>query len=660
MLLGAPTAYWAIVAGLIGPRPRLLLDRRGLALAVGRLAREPALALHHAARAPSTPLELVPVLSWVALRGRCRGCGAGVSWRYPAIELASGALAAGRDRRLRPDLGGPRGRPARASPWCPVVVIDLEHRLIPDVIVLPGRVALALAVAIAADPARWWVSVAAAARRVRASSTSSGSSTPAGMGRGDANLALLLGAVLGASVVPALFVAFALGAALGVALLARFGVARPEDGRALRSLPRGRRPGRRCGSALDDRVVRRETRLTTALLPPPALPDTDVTTMSTVVALDIGSSSIAGVELKTARERVTLAKAAVEPLPPGLVHDGEIVRPEELAAEIKRFWRTARFSGKRVRLGVANQRVVVRTIELPALDDDRERRAAVEFEAAEQIPIPPDQTVVDSQPVLRFSQRGRRPRAPRRRRRPPGHGRGPRRDGAPGRPPARSGIDLEAFAILRALLPPPLVIDEGSSDTPAVAVCHVGAEVTNMIVAVDRRCHFTRLVGFGGSHLTKAVSERTGLPAEEAEAVKTACGLLGEPLDGWDADTVAEVRHALALGARPLVREISRSLDYYRSQSFARPIGSLVISGGTSLCTGIDRYLQQGLGIPVELGDPGGQLDDSGDLTPDLGRPRGRGPRPGARRAGAVMKAVNLLPQTQRRTPGFAGMRRPR
>ncbi len=125
--------------------------------------------------------------------------------------------------------------------------------------------------------------------------------------------------------------------------------------------------------------------------------------MSTVVALDIGSSAIAGVELKTARERVTLTKAAVEPLPPGLVHDGEIVRPDELAGEIRRFWRSARFAGKRVRLGVANQRVVVRTIELPALDDERERRAAVEFEAAEQIPIPPDQTVVDSQPVLRFA-----------------------------------------------------------------------------------------------------------------------------------------------------------------------------------------------------------------------------------------------------------------
>jgi type IV pilus assembly protein PilM len=339
--------------------------------------------------------------------------------------------------------------------------------------------------------------------------------------------------------------------------------------------------------------------------------------MSTVVALDIGSSAIAGVELKTARERVTLAKAAVEPLPPGLVHDGEIVRPDELAAEIKRLWKTARFSGKRVRLGVANQRVVVRTIELPALDDERERRAAVEFEAAEQIPIPPDQTVVDSQPVLRFSNdagdRERHVVVAAHRDMVEGLVATVRQAGL-----QPTGIDLEAFAILRALLPPPMVIDEGSADTQAQAVCHVGAEVTNMIVAVDRRCHFTRLVGFGGSHLTKAVSERTGLPPDEAEAVKTACGLLGEPMEGWDPDTVAEVRHALALGARPLVREVSRSLEYYRSQSFARPIERVVLSGGTALCAGIDRYLTQGLGLPVEVGDPRLRLDDDGGLDPGL------------------------------------------
>jgi leader peptidase (prepilin peptidase) / N-methyltransferase len=104
----------------------------------------------------------------------------------------------------------------------PVVVIDLRHRLIPDVIVLPAA-ALGLVAAVAADPPRWWVAVAGAA----------GAAGfllllwllhPAGMGLGDVKLALLLGGVLGASVIPALAIAFAAGSALGIVLLARFGV----------------------------------------------------------------------------------------------------------------------------------------------------------------------------------------------------------------------------------------------------------------------------------------------------------------------------------------------------------------------------------------------------------------------------------------------------
>ncbi|MCC6832936.1 MAG: type IV pilus assembly protein PilM [Thermoleophilia bacterium] len=339
--------------------------------------------------------------------------------------------------------------------------------------------------------------------------------------------------------------------------------------------------------------------------------------MSTVVALDMGSSAIAGVELRTGREKVSLTKAAVEPIPPGLLHDGEVQQPGELAAELKRFWKAARFSGRRVRLGVANQRVVVRVIDLPALDDERERRAAVEFEAAEHIPIPPDQSVVDFQPIMRYEGDS-----------------GPRERivvvaahremidqlvsvvrGAGLQP---VGIDLEAFALLRALQAPPSVLDEGSPDTQAQAVVHVGAEVTHVIVSVDRNCHFTRMIGFGGEQLTRAVEQRTGLPREEAEAVKLACGLLGRPLDGWDADTVAEVRHALALGARPLVREVARSLDYYRSQPFSRSIGGIILSGGTSLCAGIDRYLQQGVGMRVTVGNPLGQVDDAGGVSPEV------------------------------------------
>ena len=141
-------------------------------------------------------------------------------WRYPAIELASGALAAGAILTFGPTWAGLAAALLGVA-LVPVTVIDLQHRLIPSIVVFPAA-ALGLGAAILADSDRWWVYLAAAAgafaffeilRFVH----------PGGMGDGDGNLALLLGAVLGASIVPALFVAFALGAILGVALLARFG-----------------------------------------------------------------------------------------------------------------------------------------------------------------------------------------------------------------------------------------------------------------------------------------------------------------------------------------------------------------------------------------------------------------------------------------------------
>ncbi len=219
MLLGAPTAYWATIAGLFGlalgsfatvvasrwPAEQSLVSPRSHCTTCDRTL---------------TPRELVPVLSWVLQRGRCRGCGERISWRYPVIEAASGILAAAAIVGFGPTWEGLAAALLGVA-LVPVVVVDLEHRLIPSVIVFPAF-ALGLAASIAADPGDWWVVVAAAAGAF-AFLYLLWLLYPAGMGRGDANLALLLGAVLGASVLPALFVAFALGATLGVVMLARFG-----------------------------------------------------------------------------------------------------------------------------------------------------------------------------------------------------------------------------------------------------------------------------------------------------------------------------------------------------------------------------------------------------------------------------------------------------
>ena len=214
-----PSGLWAAWAGVLGlaagsfftvavyrwPREQSLVRPRSHCTACGRTLR---------------PLELVPVLSWLLQRGRCRGCGTAISWRYPAIELASGAVACAAALTFGPTLRGLAAL-VLVLTLVPVVVIDLEHKLIPDVIVLPAA-AVGLGLAVAAGPERWWVPVTAALGAALFLLLLS-LIYPGGMGLGDVKLALVLGAVLGASVVPALAVAFAAGALLGAVLLVRLG-----------------------------------------------------------------------------------------------------------------------------------------------------------------------------------------------------------------------------------------------------------------------------------------------------------------------------------------------------------------------------------------------------------------------------------------------------
>lgn len=169
---------------------------------------------------PLAAWELIPVVSWVALRGRCHGCGGRIGVQAPLVELGCG-LAAGGAVLIRGVGWDALALAVLGVVLIPVVVIDLRHHLIPDLLVLPAT-AVALVAAVLADPARWWVPVLGAA----------GAAGfllllwivhPGGMGLGDVKLAALIGAVLGVLAIPALFLAFAAGAALGVVLLARLG-----------------------------------------------------------------------------------------------------------------------------------------------------------------------------------------------------------------------------------------------------------------------------------------------------------------------------------------------------------------------------------------------------------------------------------------------------
>ena len=169
---------------------------------------------------PVHAYDNVPVLSWLLLRGRCRSCAARISPRYPLVELVTAllfvavVLVKGADRHVWLGL-------AFVALLVPVALIDLEHRIIPNRLLLPGAmVGVALLVAFDSDRlAEHLIAAAAAGGFLLAAALA----YPRGMGMGDVKLAAVMGLYLGSSVVPAMLTALIAGTLVGAAVIARKG-----------------------------------------------------------------------------------------------------------------------------------------------------------------------------------------------------------------------------------------------------------------------------------------------------------------------------------------------------------------------------------------------------------------------------------------------------
>lgn len=160
----------------------------------------------------------VPLLSYALLRGRCRHCQARIPLVYPAVELVTALLLAGCVFAF-----GLTAKAAIAAFFCAVLVavsaIDLEHRIIPNRIVLPAAIVVLVA-ATARDLSPEW---ALAALGASGFLFAAALAYPAGMGMGDVKLALLMGAALGRTVSVALMVGMVCALVPGIVLLARHG-----------------------------------------------------------------------------------------------------------------------------------------------------------------------------------------------------------------------------------------------------------------------------------------------------------------------------------------------------------------------------------------------------------------------------------------------------
>jgi type IV pilus assembly protein PilM len=323
------------------------------------------------------------------------------------------------------------------------------------------------------------------------------------------------------------------------------------------------------------------------------------------VGLKLGASRInaARVSVNGSAEVVQLASS---PLPQGLIAGGEVRQVEPLGEALKDFFKRHKLPKRNVRIGLANNRIGVRTIEISGIEDPKQLANAVRFRAQEALPIPIDEAVLDFQ-VLSET---------------------PAADGVP--PSARvllvvayrdligayveatklagirlAGVDLEAFALLRALTTQFETQPGGGPERSALVAVSIGSERSVLAVSDGFSCEYTRVLEWGGNALTDHVARALECEPEEAERIKIGLGLQGDEVpEGVSPERAVQAREALRVGLQGFGRELVSSLQFYQGQPDSLGIRELVLAGGTAQLAGLATGLQQLVGVPVRVGDP--------------------------------------------------------
>jgi type IV pilus assembly protein PilM len=318
-----------------------------------------------------------------------------------------------------------------------------------------------------------------------------------------------------------------------------------------------------------------------------------------LVGLKIGASQIAAARVSN-NGSAELLQAVREPLPPGIVVGGELREPERLAEALREFFRRHDLPRRGVRLGIANNRIGVRTFEIGGVDDAKQLDNAIRFRAQDTLPIPIEDAVLDYR-ILRES------------------------TGADGEPVKHvllvvahrelvdryvgacrqagielAGIDLEAFALLRAMSAP----RDDDADVARVVVS-VGHERSTFAVTDGRVCEFTRVLEWGGGMLDVALARALDLAPSETQALKHALDLDSPtPPQGLTPAQLEPAKDALRRQIQAFARELVSSLHFYQNQPRSLSIGEIVLTGGTAGLRGLADELHGLIGVTVQVGDP--------------------------------------------------------
>jgi type IV pilus assembly protein PilM len=310
----------------------------------------------------------------------------------------------------------------------------------------------------------------------------------------------------------------------------------------------------------------------------------------TVTGLEIGATQAIAAQARVQDGLIATERAAARALPPGLLRDGVVIDPDGLARELRALFAEHHFP-KRVRVGLATPRTVLRVIDLPPLED-RDVRAALLMQAQQHIPMPLDRAVMDYQSVgLVDTPAGRRLRVV---------VVATERDGVEvllealrGAGLKAVGIDLSIFAVIRALR------DPEQADAP-VLYAQLG-DLANIAIAESGVCRFTRLAPQGLASLLERLTESQGLPPDQALALLQRAGTerQGEETDADD----QTVRDLVARTARELGSELRKATEFYSTQFGTGPVTTGMLAGPLAPIPGFIGALAAASGLELTCGE---------------------------------------------------------
>jgi type IV pilus assembly protein PilM len=322
-------------------------------------------------------------------------------------------------------------------------------------------------------------------------------------------------------------------------------------------------------------------------------------TKGELVGLKIGATQLAASRVANNGSPHVL-QLAREDLPAGVVAGGEVRSVSALASELDEFFTKHELPRRGVRLGVATNRIGVRAFDVAGIEDDAQLANAVRFRAHEAVGIPLDQAVLDyqvlSENVDESGKRNRRVLVVAAYRESIDRFTEACREAGI----ELVGIDLEAFALLRAVAPPSE--NPESAEAARVAVT-IGHERTTLAISDGEVCDFTRVLEWGGSTLTGAIERGLNISASEASELKLGLSL-EDSFNGSGDERNARACEVVRRELQTLARELVASLQFYQGQPGSLAIGEILLSGGTSRMPGLPEELERLTRVRVRRADP--------------------------------------------------------